>query len=112
MILKPISEGRGVASLVAYLAHDQVSADDPRPTTDERVAWTATLGGSPTGDVDLCVRMMQGRVADALRRCSSSGRACPPAGASCATRMRTSPPRGRPVRPRPATSSSSSPTAP
>ena len=65
MILKPISEGRGVASLVAYLTHDQVSADDPRPTTDERVAWTATLGGSPTGDVDLCVRMMQGRVADA-----------------------------------------------
>ena len=65
MILKPISEGRGVASLVAYLTHDQVSADDPRPTTAERVAWTATLGGSPTGDVDLCVRMMQGRVADA-----------------------------------------------
>ena len=65
MILKPISEGRGVASLVAYLTHDQVSADDPRPTTDERVAWTATLGGSPTADIDLCVRMMQGRVADA-----------------------------------------------
>ena len=61
MILKPISEGRGVVGLVAYLTHDQVSADDPRPTTDERVAWTATLGGSPTADVDLCVRMMQGR---------------------------------------------------
>ena len=41
-----------------------MSADDPRPTTDERVAWTATLGGSPTADVGLCVRMMQGRVAD------------------------------------------------
>ena len=65
MILKPISEGRGAASLVAYLTHDQVTADDPRPTTDERVAWIATLGGSPTADVDLCVRMMQGRVADA-----------------------------------------------
>ena len=42
-----------------------MTADDPRPTTDDRVAWTATLGGSPTADVDLCVRMMQGRVADA-----------------------------------------------
>ena len=33
MILESISEGRGVASLVAYLTHDQVSAADPRPTT-------------------------------------------------------------------------------
>ena len=65
MILESISEGRGVASLVAYLTHDQVSAADPRPTTDDRLAWTATVGGSPTADVDLCVRMMQGRVADA-----------------------------------------------
>ena len=60
MILQPISAG-----MVAYLTHDQGSADDPRPTTDDRVAWTATLGASPTADVDLCVRMMQGRVADA-----------------------------------------------
>ena len=65
MILKPMFEGSGVASLIAYLTHDEVSADDPRLTTDDRVTRTRTLGGSPTADVGLCVRMMQGRVADA-----------------------------------------------
>ena len=41
-----------------------------------------------------------------MSRCSRRGPACSPAGGSCATRVRTSPPRGRPVRTRPAASSS------
>ena len=65
MVARAVSAGRGVAGLVSYLMHDQVSPEDPRPETSERVAWAATVGGSPTDDVALNVRIMQGVTADA-----------------------------------------------
>ena len=65
MVARAVSAGRGVAGLVSYLMHDQVSPEDSRPETSERVAWAATAGGSPTDDVALNVRIMQGVTADA-----------------------------------------------
>ncbi len=50
--------------MVAYITHDQTSPDNRRPTTSERVAWSACLG-IPTNDTDLMVRAMQGLTADA-----------------------------------------------
>ena len=50
MILKPIPRVAASPVWSPPSPHDQVTADDPRPTTDERVAWTATVGGSPTAD--------------------------------------------------------------
>ena len=44
MIHRIIGSGRGIAGMVAYITHDQASADDRRPTTSKRVAWTACLG--------------------------------------------------------------------
>ena len=65
MVTRAVSEGRGIAGLMAYLMHDKVTADGRRAVTDERVAWVVPIGGSPTSDVDLCVRIMQGVSADA-----------------------------------------------
>ena len=66
MVTRAVSEGRGIAGLMAYLMHDKVVAPGDRyPTTAERVAWAEPVGGSPTADVDLCVRIMQGVSADA-----------------------------------------------
>ena len=56
--------GRGIAGMVAYITHDQTSPDNRRPTTSERVAWSACLG-IPTEDTDLMVRALQGLTADA-----------------------------------------------
>ena len=64
MIAKEIGTGHGIAELFAYNTHDQVTAENPRPTTSERVAWIATLE-SPTDDAQLTMRIMQGVVADA-----------------------------------------------
>ncbi len=64
MIGRIIGSGRGIAGMVAYITHDQTSADNRRPTTSERVAWTACLG-IPTEDTELMVRAMQGLTADA-----------------------------------------------
>ena len=64
MIPRIIGSGRGVAGMVAYITHDQTSADDRRPTTSERVAWTACLG-IPTEDTELMVRALHGLAADA-----------------------------------------------
>ena len=65
MVARAVSAGRGVAGLVSYLMHDQASPEHPRPDTSERVDWAATVGGSPTDDVALNVRIMQGVTADA-----------------------------------------------
>ena len=64
MIPRIIGSGRGIAGMVSYITHDQTSADNRRPTTAERVAWTACLG-IPTEDTELMVRAMQGLTADA-----------------------------------------------
>ena len=64
MIAKEIGTGHGIAELFAYNTHDQVTAENSRPTTSERVAWIATLE-SPTDDAQLTMRIMQGVVADA-----------------------------------------------
>ena len=64
MIPRILGSGRGIAGMVAYITHDQTSADNRRPTTSERVAWTACLG-IPTEDTELMVRAMQGLTADA-----------------------------------------------
>ncbi len=64
MIGRIIGSGRGIAGMVAYITHDQISPDERRPTTSERVAWTACLG-IPTEDTELMVRAMQGLTADA-----------------------------------------------
>ena len=64
MIGRILGSGRGIAGMVAYITHDQTSADNRRPTTSERVAWTACLG-IPTEDTELMVRAMQGLTADA-----------------------------------------------
>ena len=64
MIAKEIGTGHGIVGLFTYNAHDQVTAENPRPTTSERVAWIATLE-SPTDDAQLTMRIMQGVVADA-----------------------------------------------
>ena len=50
---------------MSYLMHDKVTPGDRYPTTAERVAWAVPIGGSPTADVDLSVRIMQGVTADA-----------------------------------------------
>jgi len=55
---------RSIRALADYVLHDQVTADDPRPTTSERVAWTACLG-VPMTDPQLMIRCMQGLSADA-----------------------------------------------
>ena len=78
MVSKHIGNGRGGTGLLAYLLHDAVSADARHPATSDRVAWTAT-SGSPSDDVRLTMRIMQGLVADApiLKRrsgCSLGGR--------------------------------------
>ena len=64
MIAKEIGTGHGIAELFAYNTHDQVTAENPRPTTSERVAWIATIE-SPTDDAQMTMRIMQGVVADA-----------------------------------------------
>ena len=64
MIGRTIGSGRGIAGMVAYNTHDQTSADNRRPTTSERVAWTACLG-IPAEDTELMIRAMQGLTADA-----------------------------------------------
>ena len=64
MLGRIIGSGRGIAGMVAYITHDQISPDARRPTTSERVAWTACLG-IPTEDTELMVRAMQGLTADA-----------------------------------------------
>ena len=65
MVARAVSEGRGIDGLMSYLTHDKVSPGDRYPKTDERVAWAVPIGGSPTADVALCVRIMQGVTADA-----------------------------------------------
>lgn len=52
-------EGRGIAGMAACITHDQTSAANRRPTTSDRVAWTACLD-IPTEDTELMVRVMQG----------------------------------------------------
>ena len=59
MIGRIIGSDRGIAGMVAYITHDQTSAGNRRPTTAERVAWTACLG-IPTEGTELMVRAMQG----------------------------------------------------
>ena len=63
MIGRIISQGRGIAGLARYLSHDRATTPGEKPETSERVAWTRTFG-SPTDDVDLTIRIMQGTVAD------------------------------------------------
>ena len=63
MIGRIIGSGRGVAGMVAYITHDQTSADNRQPTTADRVAWTACVG-IPTAGTELMVRAMQGLTAD------------------------------------------------
>ena len=41
MIAKEIGTGHGIAELFAYNTHDQVTAENSRPTTSERVPWIA-----------------------------------------------------------------------
>ena len=65
MVTRAVSDGRGIDGLMSYLMHDKVTPGDRYPTTAERVAWAVPIGGSPTADVDLCVRIMQGVTADA-----------------------------------------------
>ena len=43
MIGRIIGSGRGIAGMVDYITHDQTATDNRRPTTSERVAWTACL---------------------------------------------------------------------
>ena len=64
MIAIVIGGRRSIRALADYVLHDQVTAADPRPTTSERVAWTACLG-VPMTDPQLMVRCMQGLSADA-----------------------------------------------
>lgn len=64
MIAAVIGGRRSIRALADYVLHDQVTAADPRPTTSERVAWTACLG-VPMTDPQLMVRCMQGLSADA-----------------------------------------------
>ena len=64
MICRIIGSGRGIAGMAAYITHDQTSAANRRPTTSDRVAWTACLG-IPTEDTQLMVPVMQGLTADA-----------------------------------------------
>ena len=64
MLGRIIGSGRGIAGMVAYITHDQISPDERGPTTSERVAWTACLG-IPTEDTELMVRAMRGLIADA-----------------------------------------------
>ena len=64
MIAVVIGGRRSIRALADYVLHDQVTAADPRPTTSERVAWTACLG-VPMTDPQLMVRCMQGLSADA-----------------------------------------------
>ena len=65
MVTRAVSAGRGIGGLMSYLMHDKVTPGDRYPTTAERVAWAVPIGGSPTADVDLSVRIMQGVTADA-----------------------------------------------
>ena len=65
MVTRAVSEGRGIDGLMSYLMHDKVTPGDRYPTTAARVAWAVPIGGSPTADVALCVRIMQGVTADA-----------------------------------------------
>ena len=51
--------GAGLGGLSRYILHDSPTDDDPSPKTSDRVAWTATLGATPTDDVRLALRMMQ-----------------------------------------------------
>ena len=64
MICRIIGSGRGIAGMAAYITHDQTSAANRRPSTSDRVAWTACLG-IPTEETELMVRVMQGLTADA-----------------------------------------------
>ena len=72
MIAKIIGSGPGIQGYVDYGLHDQTSPEDPRPTTSERVAWTACLG-LPVEDPQLMVRAMQGLTADAPARKAAAG---------------------------------------
>ena len=70
--------GHGVRGLVAYTTHDQPSAGDPQPTTDERVGLVAGLN-LPTDDPHLAGLIMARLAADAevikeLAGTSSRGR--------------------------------------
>ena len=64
MIARDLGSGKGIAGLVAYLTQDARSETDARPKTTERVGSVATIN-SPTTDVRLTVRIMQGLTADA-----------------------------------------------
>ncbi len=56
--------GRGVRGAIAYITHDAPAADNPKPTTAARVAWTHCLN-LPTDDPELAGRIMQGTIYDA-----------------------------------------------
>ena len=76
MIARDLGSGKGIAGLVAYLTQDARSETDARPKTTERVGSVATIN-SPTTDVRLTVRIMQGLTADAgylKRRAGTSSR--------------------------------------
>ncbi|MCE2541240.1 MAG: hypothetical protein J4G16_12910 [Acidobacteria bacterium] len=48
MIARIHAGGRGVRGLVAYITHDQSSADERQPTTADRVGLVAGLTCRPT----------------------------------------------------------------
>ena len=78
MIPRIHTGGRGVRGLVAYITHDQSSADQRQPTTDERVGLVAGLN-LPTDDPHLAGLIMARTAADAedikqLAGTSSRGR--------------------------------------
>ena len=78
MIAKHVGNGRGIEDLVRYIGHDSPSDDERRPETADRVAWISAFN-SPTDDIALTTRIMQGVVADAsilkrLAGVSSRGR--------------------------------------
>ena len=57
VICRIIGAGRGIAGMAAYITHDQTSTANRRPTSSDRVAWTAGLG-IPTEDTELMARVM------------------------------------------------------
>ena len=78
MIARIHAGGRGVRGLVAYITHDQSSADERQPTTADRVGLVAGLN-IPTDDPHLAGLIMARTAADAeaikrLAGTSSRGR--------------------------------------
>ena len=78
MIARIHAGGRGVRGLVAYITHDPSSADQPQPTTADRVGLVAGLN-MPTDDPHLAGLIMARTAADAeaikrLAGTSSRGR--------------------------------------